>query len=124
MNSETNLQTPDLPTKKPACVRYRFSVPEKDVCVHRWIKNQSNVASSIRELIKDRIKKTGYDDITCYEVQKQGPVGRPRTAVASSETQTAAYAPPVSNPAPQPVVQPQPQTAGTDSNAMLESLMS
>ena len=82
-------------------------------------------------------KKTGFDDVTCYEVKQQGAVGRPRTVVSEVESVPApapSYETPVQNVAPQPVPQKVVQqpvqtmqpttTSGLDSNAMLESLMS
>lgn len=134
MSTETNLQMPESEKKqKPTSTRYRFSVPEKDVCVHKWIANQSNPSQSIREIIKERIKKTGFDDVTCYEVKQQGPVGRPKMAVSEGEPVTQPVqeaSAPISGKTvvPQPVVQqpvqPVRPVSNSDSQAMLESLMS
>ena len=79
MSTETN--STQANTRKPAMVRYRFSVPEKDVSVIRWVQNQSNVSQSIRDLIKNQIKRTGFEDVTCQEVHQLVPVGRPAGSV-------------------------------------------
>lgn len=124
MDAENNLVQPS--TKKPTMIRYRFSVPQKDVSVVEWIQNQSNVSQSIRELIKNQIKKTGYDDVTCQEVHKLGPVGRPASPKKSVESETAEQTMVVPSES-KPVVQPQQvstQTSVDDSkmNDMLASM--
>ena len=125
MDAENNLVQPSA--KKPTMIRYRFSVPQKDISVVEWIQNQSNVSQSIRELIKNQIKKTGYDDVTCQEVHKLGPVGRPASSRKSVESETAEQTMVVSS-EPRPVVQTQQvstqQTSVDDSkmNDMLASM--
>lgn len=113
MDVENNLVQPS--TKKPTMIRYRFSVPQKDVSVVEWIQNQSNVSQSIRELIKNQIKKTGYDDVTCQEVHKLGPVGRPASPKKSVESETAEQTMFVPS-EPKPVVQAQPQQVSTQTS--------
>lgn len=113
MDAENNLIQPS--TKKPTMIRYRFSVPQKDVSVVEWIQNQSNVSQSIRELIKNQIKKTGYDDVTCQEVHKLGPVGRPVSPKKSVESETAEQTMVVPSES-KPVVQAQPQQVSTQTS--------
>lgn len=113
MDAENNLVQPS--TKKPTMIRYRFSVPQKDVSVVEWIQNQSNVSQSIRELIKNQIKKTGYDDVTCQEVHKLGPVGRPASPKKSVESETAEQTMVVPSES-KPVVQVQPQQVSTQTS--------
>lgn len=48
--------------------RYRFNVPTNDKSVLKWISNQSNVSSSIRQLIRDDIRRNGFSDYTCRDV--------------------------------------------------------
>lgn len=123
MDAENNLVQPS--TKKPTMIRYRFSVPQKDVSVVEWIQNQSNVSQSIRELIKNQIKKTGYDDVTCQEVHKLGPVGRPASPKKSVESETAEQTMVVPS-EPKPVVQPQQVSTQTsvDNSKMNDMLAS
>lgn len=113
MDAENNSVQPS--TKKPTMIRYRFSVPQKDISVVKWIQNQSNVSQSIRELIKNQIKKTGYDDVTCQEVHKLGPVGRPASPKKSVESEAAEQAMFVPS-EPKPVVQAQPQQISTQTS--------
>lgn len=120
MDAENNLVQPSV--KKPTMIRYRFSVPQKDVSVVEWIQNQSNVSQSIRELIKNQIKKTGYDDVTCQEVHKLGPVGRPASPKKSVESETAEQTMVVPS-EPRPVVQTQPQQVSTQQTSVDDSKM-
>lgn len=57
--------------------RYRFSVPKADTSVNQWIDAQGSLSHSIRELIKDHIRKYGITDATCMPVEQQARVGRP-----------------------------------------------
>ena len=115
---------------KKAPNRYRFSVPEDDKSVTEWIGKQNSLSTSIRQLIKDAIRKYGQQDITCLPVEQYEKRGRPSNAelaeraqaqperptkklAAKQETpQTVAPAQPVPvaqapDPAPQPVAPPQ-----------------
>lgn len=112
MDAENNLVQPSV--KKPTMIRYRFSVPQKDVSVVEWIQNQSNVSQSIRELIKNQIKKTGYDDVTCQEVHKLGPVGRPASPKKSVESEPVEQT--IVPSEPKPIAQAQPQQVSTQTS--------
>lgn len=57
--------------------RYRFSVPKADVSVDNWIKAQSNLSYSLRELIKSHIREHGITDATCIPVECSRGPGRP-----------------------------------------------
>lgn len=72
--------------------RYRFSVPKADTSVNQWIDAQGSLSHSIRELIKDHIRKYGITDATCMPVEQQARVGRPpkhseRDEMAQEEVQ-------------------------------------
>lgn len=57
--------------------RYRFSVPNADESVTKWIDAQSNLSHSIRELIKMAIRCNGYSDVSCYPVRQVVTGGYP-----------------------------------------------
>ena len=61
-----------MPKAAEPGVRYRISVPEQDVGVHEWIRNQLNLSMSVRMLIKDDIHRNGYSDVTC-RVEREVP---------------------------------------------------
>lgn len=119
MDAENNLVQPSV--KKPTMIRYRFSVPQKDISVVEWIQNQSNVSQSIRELIKNQIKKTGYDDVTCQEVHKLGPVGRPASPKKSVENEPVEQT--IVSSEPKPIVQAQPPQVSTQQTSVDDSKM-
>jgi len=48
--------------------RHRFTVPKSDTVVNSWIENQSNLAFSLRVLIKDFVRNYGNRDATCIEL--------------------------------------------------------
>lgn len=48
--------------------RYRVSVPPNDKTVLEWIKAQSNLSFSFRELVKDFVGTYGIVDVTCMNV--------------------------------------------------------
>ena len=52
--------------------RFRFSVPFADESVHEWIEKQSNLSNSLRQLIRDAIRREGMVDITCSPVVQRG----------------------------------------------------
>lgn len=60
--------------------RYRFSVPKADISVDNWIKAQSNLSYSLRELIKAHIREHGITDATCIPVECTRGPGRPSNA--------------------------------------------
>lgn len=66
--------------KKTQAIRYRFSVPEDDVSVVQWLKNQNNISSSLRTLVRDAIRSTGMQDVTCVPVEQYAKRGRPSNA--------------------------------------------
>lgn len=70
--------------KKVSFRRLRFSVPNADVSVIEWIDAQANLSASIRELIKDSIRRNGIMDATCMRVEQRGAVGRPRKEMGQS----------------------------------------
>ncbi len=57
--------------------RFRLTVPAEDVSVLRWIEAQQNQSYSIRQLIRDAIRRNGYADVTCSEVEQLPRRGRP-----------------------------------------------
>ena len=48
--------------------RYRVSVPPNDNTVLEWIKAQSNLSFSFRELVKNFVSIYGIVDVTCMDV--------------------------------------------------------
>ncbi len=67
--------------------RYRFSVPNADESVNQWIDAQGNLSHSLRELIKDYIRKYGITDATCMPVEQQARIGRPPKRLSQEETE-------------------------------------
>lgn len=57
--------------------RVRLTIPSADKSVLDWIGVQQNVSYSIRQLIRDAIRRDGYTDVTCCDVQQQPKRGRP-----------------------------------------------
>lgn len=67
-------------SKKSTVTRYRFSVPDDDVSVVRWLENQHSISMSMRLLIRDAIRSTGLQDVTCIPVEQYAKRGRPSNA--------------------------------------------
>lgn len=63
--------------------RYRFSVPNKDETVLRWVEQQSNLSVSLRMLIRWAIQEYGYADVTCLSVKR----GRGRPSNTAEDVQ-------------------------------------
>ena len=57
--------------------RFRLTIPAADGSVLKWMGAQQNVSYSIRQLIRDAIRRDGYVDVTCSEVQQLPRRGRP-----------------------------------------------
>lgn len=58
--------------------RYRFSIPDSDAAVLKWMQKQSNLSSSIHVMIRAFIRQYGYTDAMCVEFGvSQRSVGRP-----------------------------------------------
>lgn len=98
-----------MATKKPTPTRYRFSVPDEDVSVTEWIKNQNSLSSSVRMLIRDAIRKNGTKDVTCLPVEQYEKRGRPSNAERAKKsepkvaaTEDAPIVPKAPMPAPAP----------------------
>ena len=62
---------------RPEPRRFRVSVPNADTSVLTWIGAQSDLSASVRALIRDAIRRDGYQDATCYPVKQQPRRGRP-----------------------------------------------
>lgn len=62
---------------RPEPRRFRVSVPNADISVLTWIGAQSDLSASVRALIRDAIRRDGYQDATCYPVKQQPRRGRP-----------------------------------------------
>lgn len=60
--------------------RYRLQVPAADESVQRWLAEQLNISSSLRQLIRDDIQRNGYTDVTCRAVEQGAKRGRPSNA--------------------------------------------
>lgn len=67
-------------SKKSTVTRYRFSVPDDDISVVRWLENQHSISMSMRLLIRDAIRSTGLQDVTCIPVEQYAKRGRPSNA--------------------------------------------
>lgn len=50
--------------------RHRFTVPNKDDTVLRWIENQSSLSTSLRMLIRWAVQEYGFADVTCLAVKR------------------------------------------------------
>lgn len=72
--------------------RFRLTIPAADVSVLQWMEAQQNVSYSIRQLIRDAIRRNGYTDITCSEVEQLPKRGRPAKE-DEEETETPVKAP-------------------------------
>lgn len=67
-------------SKKSTVTRYRFSVPDDDISVVQWLENQHSISMSMRLLIRDAIRSTGLQDVTCIPVEQYAKRGRPSNA--------------------------------------------
>lgn len=65
--------------------RYRFSVPNADASINRWVSEQSNLSMSLRMLIGECIERNGYGDYTCRERIPGARRGRPPKASYAEE---------------------------------------
>ena len=63
--------------KEESFTRHRFSVPKADDTVREWMEAQSNLSQSLRQLIREYVRKNGCTDVTCARVEQIGKVGRP-----------------------------------------------
>ena len=88
--------------------RFRISVPETDKEVLAWIDAQSNLSFSLRLLMREAMRLSGEQDISCTQFTFRNPPGRPRKKLsqpAQSEP-VEQIVQPVIQQAPQPVAQP------------------
>lgn len=76
-------------SKKSTVTRYRFSVPDDDISVVRWLENQHSISMSMRLLIRDAIRSTGLQDVTCIPVEQYAKRGRPSNAELAARERTA-----------------------------------
>lgn len=67
-------------SKKLPAERFRFSVPSDDISVIQWLGNQHSISNSVRALIRDAIRSTGLQDVTCMPVEPYAKRGRPSNA--------------------------------------------
>lgn len=75
-------------SKKSTVTRYRFSVPDDDISVVRWLENQHSISMSMRLLIRDAIRSTGLQDVTCIPVEQYAKRGRPSNAELAARERT------------------------------------
>lgn len=54
---------------------HKFSVPDHDQIVEKWVDSQSNISMSVRMLINMFVTEHGYQDVTCMSM---GFVGKRR----------------------------------------------
>lgn len=47
---------------------HKFTVPDEDLMVEKWIARQSNFGVSVRMLIKLFVQNYGYGDVTCMAI--------------------------------------------------------
>lgn len=64
----------------PTAKRYRLQVPAADESVQKWLAEQINISTSLRQLIRDDIQKNGFTDVTCRAVEQGPKRGRPTNA--------------------------------------------
>ena len=57
--------------------RYRFNVPNADESTLAWIDAQVNLSTSLRQLNRAEIERSGYVDMMCTPVTQLPKVGRP-----------------------------------------------
>lgn len=62
---------------KAVSKRYRLSIPEKNISLNAWCKEQGNLSESLRYLIRKAIEKEGIVDIMCLPVEQLPKRGRP-----------------------------------------------
>ena len=87
--------------------RFRISVPETDKEVLAWIDAQSNLSFSLRLLMREAMRLSGEQDISCTQFTFRNPPGRPRKKLsqpAQSEP-VEQIVQPVIQQAPQPVAE-------------------
>lgn len=60
--------------------RYRLQVPAADESVQKWLAEQLNISTSLRQLIREDIQRNGYTDVTCRAVEQGPKRGRPTNA--------------------------------------------
>ena len=58
--------------------RFRISVPETDKEVLAWIDAQANLSFSLRLLMREAMRLSGEQDISCTQFTFRNPPGRPR----------------------------------------------
>lgn len=57
--------------------RYRFNVPYADESTIAWAEAQVNLSTSLRQLIRAEIERSGYVDAMCTPVEQLPKKGRP-----------------------------------------------
>lgn len=62
---------------KAVSKRYRLSIPEKNISLNDWCREQGNLSESLRYLITKAIEKEGIVDIMCLPVEQLPRRGRP-----------------------------------------------
>lgn len=63
--------------KKAPPRRMRWSVPAADVSTNRWLDAQDDVSASLKELIRESIRRDGYVDAANAPVEQLPRRGRP-----------------------------------------------
>ena len=62
---------------KAVSKRYRLSIPERNISLNDWCREQGNLSESLRYLITKAIEKEGIVDIMCLPVEQLPRRGRP-----------------------------------------------
>ena len=89
---------------KTVSKRYRLSIPEKNISLNAWCKEQGNLSESLRYLITKAIEKEGIVDIMCLPVKQLPRRGRPPMNESREEVDSLQET--VSQPINQPINQP------------------
>ena len=81
---------------KPAPKRFRISVPLHDELVLNWINSQYNLSMSLRQMIKNQISVSGYQDIFATDPEMVTvPAGLTHVTPVGEVTATVAQTPEV-----------------------------
>ena len=91
---------------KTVSKRYRLSIPEKNISLNAWCKEQGNLSESLRYLITKAIEKEGIVDIMCLPVKQLPRRGRPPMNESREEVDSPQE--PVNQPVNQPIQSTQP----------------
>ena len=112
---------------KAVSKRYRLSIPERNISLNDWCREQGNLSESLRYLITKAIEKEGIVDIMCLPVEQLPRRGRPPINESQEEVDTPQET--VFEPIEEPIketqpIQPVPPREPTQNNSdLLKSML-